>query len=80
MLSALSVEHAGVGKPPHKQAMVYIYLESADLDQEFVINFSCMETTDRDVLVNDLHSLLRSQLSREGCAFFLDMTNWWVDN
>ena len=51
-------------------------MESADLDSEFLTKFSCMGTTDRDVLINDLHSLLGSQLSREGCAFFLDMTNW----
>lgn len=51
-------------------------MESADLDSEFLTKFSCMGTTDKDVLINDLHSLLGSQLSREGCAFFLDMTNW----
>ena len=51
-------------------------MEGMELDQELLTKFSCMVTTDRDVLIADLHSLLGSQLSKEGCAFFLDMTNW----
>ena len=47
-------------------------------DQDLLTKFSCMGTQDRDVLVNDLHEILGSQLSREGCVFFLEMTNWWV--
>ena len=38
--------------------------------------FSCLATTDRDVLVGELHSLLGAQLSREGCEFFLEIGNW----
>ena len=38
--------------------------------------FSCLGTTDRDVLVNELHSLLGAQLSREGCEFFLEIGSW----
>lgn len=47
-------------------------------DQDLLTKFSCMGTQDRDVLVNDLHEILGSQLSREGCVFFLEMSNWWV--
>jgi hypothetical protein len=41
-----------------------------------VCRFSCLGTTDRDVLVNELHSLLGAQLSREGCEFFLEIGSW----
>ena len=51
-------------------------MAEANMDQDFLTMFSCMGTTDREVLVSDLHALLGSQLSREGCSFFLDMTNW----
>ena len=51
-------------------------MAGTELDQEFLTMFNCMGTTDKDVLINDLHALLGSQLSRDGCAFFLDMTNW----
>ena len=47
-------------------------------DQDLLTKFSCMGTQDRDVLVSDLHDILGAQLSREGCVFFLEMTNWWV--
>ena len=51
-------------------------MEELNLDQDFLMQFSCMGTQDKDVLVSELHGILDSQLSREGCAFFLDMTNW----
>ena len=51
-------------------------MNDGGLDQELLSMFSCLGTQDKDVLVKQLHSLLGSQLSSEGCAFFLDMTNW----
>lgn len=51
-------------------------MEELNLDQDFLMRFSCMGTQDKDVLISELHGILDSQLSREGCAFFLDMTNW----
>lgn len=47
-----------------------------DFDQDLLSKFSCMGTTDRDVLVNELQKLLDFQLNPAGCAFFLEMTNW----
>lgn len=52
-------------------------MEELNLDQDFLMRFSCMGTQDKDVLISELHGILESQLSREGCAFFLDMTNWY---
>lgn len=49
-----------------------------DLDPELLTRFSCMATTDRDVLVGELYALLGAQLSREGCEFFLEIGNWLV--
>ena len=51
-------------------------MEEVSLDQDFLTRFSCMGTEDKDVLISELHRLLDAQLSREGCAFFLEMTNW----
>lgn len=48
-----------------------------DLDQELMQKFSCMGTTDKDVLISEFQRLLGFQLNPAGCAFFLDMTNWW---
>ena len=47
-----------------------------DLDQELMSKFSCLGTTDRDVLIKELQQLLEFQLNPAGCEFFLDMTNW----
>lgn len=53
-------------------------MEELSLDQDFLMRFSCMGTQDKDVLISELHGILDSQLSKEGCAFFLDMTNWYA--
>ena len=45
-----------------------------DLDQDFLMKFSCMGTQDKDVLVSQLQSVL--ELSRKDCIFFLEMNNW----
>lgn len=47
-----------------------------DFDSDLLSKFSCLGTTDRDVLINELQRLLDFQLNPTGCAFFLDMTNW----
>ncbi|XP_077151654.1 protein ILRUN isoform X3 [Ranitomeya variabilis] len=47
-----------------------------DLDQELMQKFSCLGTTDKDVLISEFQRLLGFQLNPAGCAFFLDMTNW----
>ncbi|KAK5612947.1 hypothetical protein CRENBAI_004061 [Crenichthys baileyi] len=47
-----------------------------DLDQELMQKFSCMGTTDKDILISEFQRLLGFQLNPAGCAFFLDMTNW----
>lgn len=47
-----------------------------DLDAELMQKFSCLGTTDKDVLIGEFQRLLGFQLSPAGCAFFLDMTNW----
>uniref|UniRef100_A0A8C4REW9 Protein ILRUN n=1 Tax=Erpetoichthys calabaricus TaxID=27687 RepID=A0A8C4REW9_ERPCA len=47
-----------------------------DLDPEFMQKFSCMGTTDKDVLISEFQRLLGFQLNLVGCTFFLHMTNW----
>uniref|UniRef100_A0A8C0ZX87 Protein ILRUN n=1 Tax=Castor canadensis TaxID=51338 RepID=A0A8C0ZX87_CASCN len=47
-----------------------------DLDPELMQKFSCLGTTDKDVLISEFQRLLGFQLNPAGCAFFLDMTNW----
>uniref|UniRef100_A0A8C6AG91 Protein ILRUN n=1 Tax=Monodon monoceros TaxID=40151 RepID=A0A8C6AG91_MONMO len=47
-----------------------------DLDPELMQKFSCLGTTDKDVLISKFQRLLGFQLNPAGCAFFLDMTNW----
>ncbi|KAJ7998927.1 hypothetical protein DPEC_G00210060 [Dallia pectoralis] len=47
-----------------------------DLDPELMQRFSCLGTTDKDVLILEFQRLLGFQLNPAGCAFFLDMTNW----
>uniref|UniRef100_T1IRJ1 Nbr1 FW domain-containing protein n=1 Tax=Strigamia maritima TaxID=126957 RepID=T1IRJ1_STRMM len=47
-----------------------------EIDQNLLQQFSCLGTTDRDVLITQLQKLVGNQLSNTGCAFFLDMNNW----
>ncbi|XP_076369975.1 protein ILRUN-like isoform X1 [Tachypleus tridentatus] len=47
-----------------------------DLDNNLLQQFSCLNTTDRDVLISQLQKILGNQLNAAGCAFFLDMNNW----
>lgn len=47
-----------------------------DIDQNLLQQFSCMGTTDHEVLISQLQKLVGNQLNAAGCAFFLDMNNW----
>ena len=43
---------------------------------DLLSQFRCLGTTDRDVLINDLHSILGGRITREQCVFVLEMSNW----
>lgn len=43
---------------------------------DLLSQFRCLGTTDRDVLINDLHSILGGRITRDQCVFVLEMSNW----
>lgn len=43
---------------------------------DLLSQFKCLGTTDRDTLISELFSLLNGQISREKCAFVLEMSSW----
>ncbi|KAG5884873.1 hypothetical protein JTB14_025037 [Gonioctena quinquepunctata] len=47
-----------------------------DVEQSFLQQFSCMGTTDKDELVQQLQKFLGSHLNYSTAVFFLDMNNW----
>ncbi|KAI4457580.1 hypothetical protein MML48_7g00016522 [Holotrichia oblita] len=47
-----------------------------DIEQSLLQQFSCMGTTDRDELIQQLQKVLGSHLNYSTAAFFLDMNNW----
>lgn len=47
-----------------------------DIEQSLLQQFSCMGTTDKDELVQQLQKLLGSHLNHSTATFFLDMNNW----
>lgn len=47
-----------------------------DIEQSLLQQFSCLGTTDKDELVQQLQKLLGSQLNYSTATFFLDMNNW----
>uniref|UniRef100_A0A8C6C0H4 Next to BRCA1 central domain-containing protein n=1 Tax=Monodon monoceros TaxID=40151 RepID=A0A8C6C0H4_MONMO len=47
-----------------------------NLDPELMQKFSCLGTTDKDVLISEFQRLLGFQLNPAVCALFKDMTNW----
>ena len=59
--------------PPPSPAMEGM---GVDLDPELMEEFSCLGTTDKDMLISEYQRLLGFQFNPAGCAFFLDMTNW----
>lgn len=50
-----------------------------DIEQSLLQQFSCMGTTDKEELVQQLQKLLGSHLNYSTAAFFLDMNNWYCD-
>lgn len=49
---------------------------SGGMEQALLQQFSCMGTTDKDELIQQLQKFLGSQLNYNTAAFFLDMNNW----
>lgn len=47
-----------------------------DMEVGLVNQFSCLGTTDKDVLVAQLQKLVGPQLNASAAQFFLDMNNW----
>ncbi|RZC40084.1 C6orf106 -like protein, partial [Asbolus verrucosus] len=47
-----------------------------EIEQSLLQQFSCLGTTDREELVQQLQKLLGSSLNYSTAAFFLDMNNW----
>lgn len=49
-----------------------------DIEQSLLQQFSCMGTTDREELIQQLQKLLGSHLNYSTAVFFLDMNNWYI--
>ncbi|KAJ0179487.1 hypothetical protein K1T71_005199 [Dendrolimus kikuchii] len=49
---------------------------SGEIDQNLLLQFSCMNTTDREELVNQMQRLLGPSVNYNTANFFLDMSNW----
>ncbi|GBP67237.1 Uncharacterized protein C6orf106 homolog [Eumeta japonica] len=47
-----------------------------EIDQNLLLQFSCMNTTDRDELVRQMQKLLGPNMNSNTANFFLDMSNW----
>ena len=43
---------------------------------DLLSQFRCLGTTDHETLVQQLHSLLDGTITREQCAFILEMSSW----
>ncbi|KAK5976859.1 Inflammation and lipid regulator with UBA and NBR1 domain [Trichostrongylus colubriformis] len=53
------------------------FMDTDDIDNMLIRQLSCLGTSDKEVLVKQFQSILGDVgLSPELCAFFLDMTNW----
>lgn len=52
---------------------------SGDIDQNLLLQFSCMNTTDREELIGQMQKLFGSSVNYNTASFFLDMSNWYVD-
>jgi hypothetical protein len=46
-----------------------------DFDQDLLQQFSCMGTTDKEILVSQLQKLVGTA-NKAAATFFLDMNNW----
>nr|CAG4638034.1 EOG090X0CQ9 [Chydorus sphaericus] len=51
-------------------------MEVDDIEQNLLQQFSCMGTTDHEVLVSQLRKLVGDDVNETTAAFFLDMNNW----
>lgn len=49
---------------------------TGDIDQNLLLQFSCMNTTDRDELISQMQRLLGPSINTNTASFFLDMSNW----
>ncbi|XP_032511973.1 protein ILRUN isoform X2 [Danaus plexippus] len=47
-----------------------------EIDQNLLLLFSCMNTTDREELIGQMQRLLGPSLTYNTASFFLDMSNW----
>jgi hypothetical protein len=43
---------------------------------DLLSQFRCLGTTDREILINELHSILGGQVPRDQCIFVLEMSSW----
>lgn len=48
------------------------------VDQTLLQQFSCLGTTDKEELINQLQQLAGDNITTATAAFFLDMNNWQV--
>ncbi|CAH0558885.1 unnamed protein product [Brassicogethes aeneus] len=46
------------------------------IDQALLQQFSCMGTSDKEELINELQKLLCGKINHSTASFFLDMNNW----
>lgn len=51
-------------------------MEVDDIEQNLLQQFSCMGTTDREVLISQLRKLVGDEVNESTASFFLDMNNW----
>lgn len=47
-----------------------------DADMDLICQFRTMNTNDKDHLINEFRRLSNTELSNEGCCFFLDLGEW----
>lgn len=47
-----------------------------EIDQNLLLQFSCMNTTDREELISQMQRLLGPNVNYYTASFFLDMSNW----
>nr|CAG4650453.1 EOG090X0CQ9 [Sida crystallina] len=51
-------------------------MEVDDIEQNLLQQFSCMGTTDHEVLISQLKKLVGEDVNETTASFFLDMNNW----
>nr|CAG4638712.1 EOG090X0CQ9 [Cyclestheria hislopi] len=51
-------------------------MEVDDIEQNLLQQFSCMGTTDHEVLISQLRKLVGDDVNETTASFFLDMNNW----